>query len=41
MADTHQEWLKKMEEQSRAKQVSFMDGIARKLGRQRLAKAPA
>lgn len=40
MADTHQEWLKKMEEQSRAKQASFMDGIARKLGRPRLATAP-
>lgn len=32
-ANSHQEWLKEMEEQSRAKQRSFIGGISEKLRR--------
>ncbi|MGG1552174.1 LutC/YkgG family protein [Paenibacillus ferrarius] len=44
MADTqdaHKAWLKQMEEASRAKQASFMNGIAAKLGRARVTEKPA
>ncbi|XEC93267.1 lactate utilization protein C [Paenibacillus tarimensis] len=41
MADTHQDWLAQLEAQSRAKQQSFMDGIANKLKRPRLTEKPA
>lgn len=37
----HREWLKRMEEQSRAKQEAFMDGIASRLKRPRAPEAPA
>ncbi|PZD96304.1 lactate utilization protein C [Paenibacillus sambharensis] len=41
MADTHKEWLEQLEEQSKAKQESFMTGIAKKLGRSRVTEPPA
>lgn len=41
MADTHENWLKKMEEASRAKQRSFIDGISAKLNRSRSTEPPA
>jgi len=40
-ASTHEEWLRQMEAESRAKQAAFMDGIARKLKRPRVTEAPA
>ncbi len=41
MSDQHQELLRRLERESRAKQASFMDGISRKLGRQRPVEPPA
>ncbi|CAM4374282.1 LutC/YkgG family protein [Paenibacillus tarimensis] len=41
MADTHKEWLEQLEAQSKAKQESFMTGIAKKLGRSRVTEPPA
>jgi len=41
MADTHEEWLRKMDEQSLAKQQSFIDGISAKLRRSRPERPPA
>lgn len=41
MAEAHREWLDKMEEASRAKQETFMDGIAARLKRPRVTEAPA
>ncbi|RUS46256.1 LUD domain-containing protein [Cohnella sp. AR92] len=41
MADTHEQWLREMEEQSKAKQASFMAGIAQKLKHPRVTEAPA
>lgn len=40
MADTHQEWLDQLEAESRAKQESFINGIASKLGRARVTEKP-
>ena len=40
MADSHQEWLKQMEEESKAKQASFMAGIAQRLRHPVMTKAP-
>ncbi|MBB6735214.1 LutC/YkgG family protein [Cohnella zeiphila] len=40
-AQEHRQWLEQMEAASRAKQASFMDGIARKLKRPRVTEAPA
>ncbi|WP_159887159.1 LutC/YkgG family protein [Paenibacillus puerhi] len=39
--DDHQEWLAQMERESRAKQKTFMDGIASKLNRPRVTQKPA
>lgn len=36
MANTHQEWLDQLEEESRAKQDVFMNSIAGELGRPRV-----
>ncbi|MBA2938916.1 LUD domain-containing protein [Paenibacillus sp. CGMCC 1.16610] len=41
MADTHQEWLDQLEAESRAKQKSFINGIASKLGRAQVTEKPA
>lgn len=40
MANTHQEWLDKLEVESRAKQEAFMNDIASKLGRSRVTEKP-
>lgn len=40
MADTHQEWLKEMEAQSRSKQIRFIDGISAKLRRPMVTEPP-
>lgn len=40
MVDEHRQWLEAMEAKSRAKQQQFMDGIAAKLKRPRLASKP-
>lgn len=40
MADTHKQWLEKLEADSRAKQEQFMDGIAAKLRHPRTALKP-
>jgi L-lactate dehydrogenase complex protein LldG len=39
-AQTHQEWLKQLEAESRTKQESFMNGIADKLKRPRITEKP-
>lgn len=41
MAETHQEWLAQLEAESRAKQETFMNGIAGKLRRPRVTEKPA
>ncbi|MFD2612498.1 LutC/YkgG family protein [Paenibacillus gansuensis] len=41
MVDTHKDWLEELERKSRLKQEAFMNGIAGKLGRPRIAAAPA
>lgn len=40
MADAHQEWLAQLEAQSKAKQVSFINGISAKLKRPRATEPP-
>jgi L-lactate dehydrogenase complex protein LldG len=40
MADSHQNWLEKMEVESRAKQQTFINGIAAKLKRPRVTEKP-
>lgn len=40
MADTHKQWLEKLEAESRAKQELFMNGIAAKLRHPRMTEQP-
>ncbi|WP_138753212.1 LutC/YkgG family protein [Paenibacillus sinopodophylli] len=40
MADTHKQWLEKLEAESKAKQEQFMDGIASKLRHPRMFDQP-
>ncbi|MCK9859698.1 lactate utilization protein [Paenibacillus sp. ATY16] len=39
-ADSHEEWLKQLAEESKRKQEAFMNGIAQKLRRPRVTSAP-
>ena len=39
--ESHAEWLAKLAEQSKAKQETFMNGIAKRLGHPRMTSAPA
>lgn len=40
MAETHEQWLTRLEEESRAKQEQFMNGIAERLGHPRMTEKP-